>query len=118
LCIALIDSGASHSFASKRFCHSHRLGFSHASSEVAVADGRSVPIVGVLRFAAIRLHAFRFKQDLLVVDMPDHDVVLGMDFLHTHAPKICFRKRCMTLIDYNARSFTLLARVESSTDPV
>jgi hypothetical protein len=89
LCVAFIYSGTSHSFASERSSPAHRLGLSYASSKVGVADGRSMPIVGVLQFAAVRFfHSYRFNQDLLLADMPDHDVVLGMDFLRKHNPKL------------------------------
>ena len=44
------------------------------------ADGNGVSIHGVLKSLDVKFGASRAKQDFPVVDIPQYDAVLGMDF--------------------------------------
>jgi hypothetical protein len=97
-CVALADSGATHSFVSQNFCDRHGLKFSFVTSHALLADGQtSLPVVGVMWNATLKIHRFSCKQSFLVLKCIEADVVLGMDWLAEHDPCISFRKRCMKL---------------------
>lgn len=96
-CIALLDSGATHSFVSSSFCSSHGIPFKRKTSTASLANGSSVPVVGIIKACHLKLGAFRCTHTFLVLDMPQYDVVLGMDFLHSHDPIVRWRKGRMHL---------------------
>ena len=93
----LLDSGATHSFLATRFCDAHGIRYKRYRSHASLANGSSVPVVGILKDAHLKISSFRCKETLLVVDNPDYDVVLGMDFLTAHDPTVRLRKRLITL---------------------
>jgi hypothetical protein len=96
-----LDSGATHSFVTKRFCDQNSIRYTSASTKAPLADGKTaLPVIGVCWNAELKLHDFSCKQSFLVLgsDFTDSsDVVLGMDWLDEHDPFVSFRKRCMTL---------------------
>jgi Retroviral aspartyl protease len=97
-CVGIVDSGATHSFITKRFCEQNCLSYTSASSQALLADGSTtLSVIGVCWNAALQLHSFRCKQSFLVLDSDFCDVVLGMDWLDEHDPVISFRKRRMQL---------------------
>ena len=97
-CVGIVDSGATHSFVSREFCDKHRLGFTRVSSSALLADGiTSLPVIGVLWNARLKLHTYSCKQSLLVLYSSSYDVVIGMDWLDEHEPCISFRIQRMQL---------------------
>jgi hypothetical protein len=97
-CVVLVDSGATHSFVSRHFCHQHALHYANVSSSALLADGVTcLSVVGVLWNSELKVSSFCCKQSLLVLDSSSSDVVLGMDWLEAHDPKLSFRKRRMHL---------------------
>ena len=79
-CLAFTDSGATHSFISSEYCRRHGLQYKRLRSSVALADGSSARVVGVLRRLPLKIASFRCKQTFLVLDMRGYDVVLGYGF--------------------------------------
>jgi hypothetical protein len=59
-----------------------------------LADGTPLAIKGIVT-APAKIASFRFNLPLLVADIPELDVVLGMDFLAQYDPDIHFKKRLM-----------------------
>jgi hypothetical protein len=97
-CIGLVDSGATHSFITKRFCNQHHLSYASARSEALLADGATtLPVVGVCWNAQLNIHSFSCTQSFLVLESNALDVVLGMDWLRAHNPILSFQKRHMKL---------------------
>ena len=93
-----IDSGASASFVSKEFARA--LGITCFPSNVAtgqMANNTTVPIDGVTAQLWLRIVPFATKLKFLVVDMPEKDVVLGLDFLSKHDPIVHWRKRTKSI---------------------
>ena len=92
-----VDCGATHSFVSLDFARANHLTVEPVEQTSAtLADGNGVSIHGVLKSLDAKFGAFRAKQDFLVVDIPQYDAVLGMDFLVRHNPLLSFQKRTMT----------------------
>ena len=116
-CLALTDSGATHSFISSEYCRRHGLQCKHLRSSAALADGSSARVVGVLRRLPLKIASFRCKQTFLVLDMPGYDVVLGMDFLHAQDPVLSFRERTMRLSCSNGSHVTVPAFEEEPELP-
>lgn len=114
---AFVDSGATHSFVSSEYCSRNRLNFMRLHSSAALADGSSVKIVDILRSLPLKIGAFRCKQTFLVLDMPEYDVVLGMDFLYAQDPAINYRKRTMQLRCANGNLVTTSAYQEEPELP-
>jgi hypothetical protein len=76
----LVDSGASHSFVSKHFCADSSIRYAGHSNQAILPNGATVPIIGLLANVRCTLGSFRFASSFYVLDMPNLDVVLGMDF--------------------------------------
>jgi Retroviral aspartyl protease len=115
-CIGILDSGATHSFITKRFCEQHHLSYTSASSQALLADGATtLPVIGVCWNALVKIHSFSCKQSFLVLDSSTLDVVLGMDWMHAHDPCISFRKRRMKLA--TSRGCITVSAVSSEPPP-
>jgi hypothetical protein len=79
--LALVDSGATHSFVSFQYLNDNHISYDPVSvPEAKLADGTMIRILGVTRLVEVKLGAFRFKHRFLVVDMDSYDCVLGMSF--------------------------------------
>ena len=115
-CVALIDSGASHSFVSASFARENGVSFRVKSSRGKQADGSEFEVLGSLHNARIKLGPFRAKQSFYVANLSDFDVVLGMDFLVEHDPALSWRKRTMSLTQ-QGRPVTLHAQRSDSELP-
>lgn len=112
-CHFLADSGASHSFISKDFCESNKVQFDPRTDSATLANGSSTPVIGTVRSLWLKLGPFRTKHDFLVVDMPQFNAVLGMDFMSQHDATLHARLRQMRL-RYHGSAVTLHAHVEES----
>jgi hypothetical protein len=96
--LGLVDSGATHSIVSLQFCRQNSLKFTRVNSQALLADGKThLPVVGVIWKALVQIQSFNCLQAFLVLDFSDCDVLLRMDWLRTHNPKLDFRHRLMTL---------------------
>ena len=99
----MVDSGASTSFVSTTFARNHGIAFQRSDLAPArLADQSTLAVDGTTCALWMRIGTFRTKHKFLVVDMPEYDVVLGLDFLSQHEPHIKWRKRTMTLKVRNA----------------
>ena len=93
---ALIDPGSTHSFVSVSF--TTLLGIPVASMDfdliVATPVGDSVVTRKMLKDCLVMIGYREMPVDLVLLDLQDFDVILGMDWLASyHASVDCFRKR-------------------------
>lgn len=94
----LVDCGASVSFASTRYVRNNGIRVEPCDMPPArLADDSSLCIEGVVSKAHIKLGPFRTRHTFLVVDMPEFDIVLGMDFLSQYDPHVKWRSRTMSI---------------------
>ena len=79
----LFDSGASHSFISRKFAN----GLNYAQDRIsqafltALPSGEMLSSNSWLRHVPIRVAERELHVDLIVLEMANYDVILGMDFL-------------------------------------
>ena len=111
-CQFLADTGASHSFLSKAFCIENNIPYRPQAASARMANGNATPIIGQCVNVWIKLRSFRAKFNFLVVDMPQFNAVLGMDFFDKHHAVLHAKKRMMTL-SYKHTSVCLDAFSES-----
>ena len=95
----LFDSGSSFSFISESFVAEigikpARLAF---HLDVVTPSGEHSLVWKYLRSNDVKLGEMDFNANLLIMDMQEYDVILGMDWLAQHSAVIdCAKKRVMT----------------------
>ncbi|XP_077234715.1 uncharacterized protein LOC143876922 [Tasmannia lanceolata] len=91
----LFDSGASHSFISSRFVVKHGLVHEPLDVELCVDTpvGGSLITDRICKSCAVKIGDRELPADLVVLEMKDFDVILGMDWLAAnHASLDCHSK--------------------------
>ena len=91
----LVDSGATHSFISWEFIE--RVGIEMRPTEcsmiVSLPTGNSLIANRVYRGSKVTIASHEFEADLIVLDIHDFDIILGMDWLTKHRATVdCYRK--------------------------
>ncbi|XP_073300541.1 uncharacterized protein [Primulina huaijiensis] len=92
---ALIDSGATHSFISETFANSievKTIGLDVAYS-VVIPFGEEMAATSVVRDIDLEIHGNLVYTDLIVLPIPEFDIILGMDWLHKNIVLIDFQRR-------------------------
>ena len=91
----LVDSEATHSFISREFIE--RVGIEIRPTEfsmvVSLPTGDSLIANRVYRGSKVTIASHEFEADLIVVDIHDFDIILGMNWLAKHRATVnCYRK--------------------------
>ena len=86
----LVDSGATHYFISREFIE--RVGIEMRSTEcsmvVSLPTGDSLIANRVYRGSKVTIASHDFEADLIVLDIHDFDIILGMDWLAKHCATV------------------------------
>ena len=93
---ALIDLGSTHSFVSVFFAGLLGMPIDNMDFDLFVATplGDSVVVDKIIRDCCVMIGYREMTVDLILLDLQDFDVILGMDWLASyHASIDCFRKR-------------------------
>src|SRR4051812_4788796 len=92
----LVDCGASHSFTATRFCRASGLQTEYMPSSLLV----STPVSGVVelrevcRSCTLTIAGYDFVFNLILLDMSDFDIIVGMDWLIAFRARIdCYHRR-------------------------
>ena len=91
----MIDSGATHSFISEVFANFLKIktiGLDIAFS-VVLPSGEEMAATNVIRDIDLELHGNLVYADLIVLPMPEFDIILGMDWLLKNRVLIDFQRR-------------------------
>jgi hypothetical protein len=78
---AMLDSGATHTFVADRLVKELGLRLSDNHTSMKALNSKAQRIVGMSYDVPIMLDQWRGKQDVLVVNLDDYDIILGLDFL-------------------------------------
>ena len=94
----LFDSGSTHSFISFRYSKlcDKKPGLMDYNLSVATPIGDSLVCNSMLKSCVIQIEDREMLAGLILMDMYEYDVILGMDWLVAyHASVDCFRKEVM-----------------------
>jgi len=91
---ALIDCGAAGNFVSHDFALQHKLKLTPCNSPLAVealeglplSEGRVLHITEEVKLQIGTLHSELIR--FYVIHSPNHSIILGLPWLHTHNPQI------------------------------
>ena len=107
---ALIDSGAMHSFASPTCMRQLGRPFESLSYEYSVTtpSGEVMCSNQIMRDCPIRIEGRDLMVDLVILDLQDFDLILGMDWLSKHHATInCHEKtvsfNCLEMVSWFLR---------------
>jgi hypothetical protein len=78
---AMLDSGATHTFVANRLVKELGLRLSDSHTSMKAVNSKAQRIAGMSYDVPITLDQWRGKQDVLVVNLDDYDIILGLDFL-------------------------------------
>ncbi|XP_043714626.1 uncharacterized protein LOC122662985 [Telopea speciosissima] len=91
----LFDSGASHSFISPSF--TNKLPIRSASTEqkliVCTPTRSTVKLDQIFKSCLVRVSDHGLEASLIILDMKDFDIILGMDWLFTHGTSLICAER-------------------------
>jgi hypothetical protein len=78
---AMLDSSATHTFVADRLVKELGLQLSDSHTLMKAVNSKAQRIAGMSYDVPITLDQWRGKQDMLVVNLDDYDIILGLDFL-------------------------------------
>ncbi|XP_075487889.1 uncharacterized protein LOC142527061 [Primulina tabacum] len=108
---ALLDSGATHSFISESFVK--RLGIIPVAMDldfrVSIPSGDQMFTSRIVRRLELRLQQKAVQADMIVLPLPESDIILGMDWLASHGVVIDFRQRSVSVRPSNGKPFVFEA---------
>uniref|UniRef100_A0A2C9W6D4 RNA-directed DNA polymerase n=1 Tax=Manihot esculenta TaxID=3983 RepID=A0A2C9W6D4_MANES len=98
---ALMDPGASHSFIASRAVERLGLMISKLECPLWVSGPKCDPsvAVSVCRFRPVFIEGRCLPADLVVLDLTDFDVILGMDWLYAYSATLDCRDKVVSLRD-------------------
>lgn len=105
-CKCLIDSGATHNFASKDWVERNHVTTIEEDKTFSVmfADGRQQESKTVKTACVnLRLGDFTWKDSLHVISISNYDLVLGKPWLSDYNPSIDFQSNVLTIMNGNKR---------------
>ncbi|XP_073063981.1 uncharacterized protein [Primulina eburnea] len=108
-CIARL--GATHSFISESFVK--RLGIMTVATDsgfrVSIPSGDQMFTSRIVRGLELRLQQKAVRADLIVLPLPEFDIILGMDWLSSHGAVIDFRQRSVSVRPPSGKPFVFEA---------
>ncbi|XP_073019378.1 uncharacterized protein [Primulina eburnea] len=70
-----------------------------------VPSGEEILSSSVVRGVEINMHGYSIRADLIVLTMPEFDIILGMDLFAANGASIDFRRRTVSFNLVNGESF-------------
>ncbi|XP_075479401.1 uncharacterized protein LOC142520284 [Primulina tabacum] len=108
---ALLDSGATHSFISESFMK--RLGIKPVVMDlgyrVSIPSGDQMFTSRIVKGLELRLQQKAVQADLIVLPLPEFDIILGMDWISSNGAVINFCQRSISVRPPNGKPFVFEA---------
>ncbi|XP_066159882.1 uncharacterized protein [Oryza sativa Japonica Group] len=116
LATVLFDSGASHSFISKRFAGTHGLSVVELKIPMRVhTPGNNMKTAHYCPSVTIEIKRSQFLSNLILLESKDLDVILGMDWLTRHKGVIDCASRTITLTNDKGEKITFRSPVSQKS---
>jgi hypothetical protein len=98
--VVLVDCGATGCFVSSKFARTSGLPITagDANATVSLANGQPQDASGIARSAPVRIGSYADRIDLIVTELSDYDVILGMPWLEQYDVKPDWRGKTVTFI--------------------
>ncbi|CAA2961057.1 uncharacterized protein LOC111377914, partial [Olea europaea subsp. europaea] len=108
--LVLLDSGATHSFVSTEYVRrrSRTPDIHEVSYSVTIPSGDVQLINLIVGACAILIENREFYVDLIVLDMKDYDIILGMDWLSRYEATIDCKRKSVTFQLLGNKPFTCI----------
>ncbi|XP_073036619.1 uncharacterized protein [Primulina eburnea] len=91
----LVDTGASHTFISKRFVVEHRMRSSALSMPLSVStpSGVDISVVSMISDGIISYEGYELRSDMIILEMADFDCILGINVLSRYCATVdCYQR--------------------------
>ncbi|XP_073298509.1 uncharacterized protein [Primulina huaijiensis] len=108
---ALLDSGATNSFISE-YCIKRQGTIPVAMDSgfrVSIPSGNQMFTSQVVKRLELRLQKYGVQADLIVLPLPEFDIILGIDWLSSHGAVIDFRQRSVSVRPSSGKLFVFEA---------
>ncbi|KAF3772662.1 hypothetical protein EJ110_NYTH53438 [Nymphaea thermarum] len=116
----LFDAGATHSFISSRFATSLEVSARKMPYVLKVVSPMHAQesCSEYLPDVDVEIHQHHLPAQLVILNLSEFDVILGMDWLHAHYANIDCRKKQIQLLTNEKQPVEFLARKASRTDKI
>ncbi|KAL5540030.1 hypothetical protein UlMin_046185 [Ulmus minor] len=116
----LIDSGASHSFASSTFVDKLSVPYEKMSNalNIILPSGDVLLSTYWLKETPIKISGQELYVDLIILEIKDFDVILGMDWLSKYNATIHCKKRKVVFEPHGKEKFELIGDPKQSRTPM
>ncbi|XP_073035216.1 uncharacterized protein [Primulina eburnea] len=91
----LIDTGASHTFISKRFVVEHHMRSSPLSMPLSVStpSGVDISVVSMISDGIISYEGYELRSDMIILEMTDFDCIVGINVLKRYCATVdCYQR--------------------------
>ncbi|XP_073049575.1 uncharacterized protein [Primulina eburnea] len=91
----LIDTGASHTFISKRFVVEHHMRSSPLSMPLSVStpSGVDISVVSMISDGIISYEGYELRSDMIILDMTNFDCIVGINVLRRYCATVdCYQR--------------------------
>jgi hypothetical protein len=106
----LFDSGASHSFISSRFAAIHNLPIATMMCTMLVSSPRGeIKTRQLCPTVSVSIRGVDFLSNLIILDSPGIDIILGMDWLKKYDGVIHYAKHMVQLVSANGTKVEFVA---------
>ena len=116
----LIDSGATHSFASLKYVRTLKKPLDKLDMKYSVSllSGELMNSDQILRACPVLVEVRELYADLVVLDMPDYEVILGMDWLSKYHTSIDCVKKVVTFRPPDEEEFLFVGTTKKLRTPI
>ncbi|XP_073309988.1 uncharacterized protein [Primulina huaijiensis] len=91
----LVDTGASHTFISKRFVVEHHMRSSPLSMPLSVStpSGVDISVVSMISDGIISYEGYELRSDMIILEMNDFDCIVGINVLRRYCATVdCYQR--------------------------